>query len=69
MILSKVYGGLMYGIIYWTNGDNEIHFVEREDMRALWASTDLKEADAKAYEIEDKWKVNCRVISLEGVSA
>lgn len=58
----------MYGIIYWANGDNEIRFVERDDAKgSLWAALNLKEADSKAYEIEEKWKVDCRVISLEGV--
>jgi len=57
----------MYSVIYWTNNDNSVKIVQNSD-GSVWIAETLIEADDKASEIEAKLGVECRTVSLEGVT-
>ena len=62
----------MYGVLFWT--DDDTLMIAQNSDNTVWVAETIKEADAKADEIEaamldsEGQKVECRVISLESVS-
>ena len=57
----------MYSVIYWLNDDNTIKIAENPD-GSVWIAETLIEADVKADEIVAQLGVECRTVSLDGVS-
>lgn len=58
----------VYGIVYWTENGNRLNFLQNKD-GSVMAFSRIEEADAKAYEIEEKTgEDTARVISLESVA-
>jgi hypothetical protein len=67
-ILMKRRGENLYSVVYWTKEGNYLNIAQNKD-DSVWIANTIKEADAKAEEIEKQSGVeDARTISLESIS-
>jgi hypothetical protein len=65
---SSVGVKIMYSVVYWTKEGNYLNIAQNKD-DSVWIANTIKEADAKAEEIEKQSGVeDARTISLESIS-